>query len=47
MSNCYPIITPMEKGVRIQSNVESKEFDKIEYQCRIGSLIYYSLTRPN
>lgn len=47
MEDCKPADTPMETGLKLTANEESKKVDETLYRQLVGSLIYLTYTRPN
>lgn len=47
MSECTPMATPMEEGIRLHLNMEEDFVNATEYQSLVGSLIYLTNTHPD
>eukprot|EP01018_Ginkgo_biloba_P015018 Gb_14660 [translate_table: standard] len=47
MEDCKPADTPMETGLKLTANEESKKVDETLYRQLVGTLIYLTYTRPD
>eukprot|EP01018_Ginkgo_biloba_P000011 Gb_36864 [translate_table: standard] len=47
MSDCKPLATPVDVGIKLSRNEESKSVNTTLYRQLIGSLIYLTSTRPD
>ncbi|XP_057990289.1 secreted RxLR effector protein 161-like [Hevea brasiliensis] len=47
MSNCNPVTTPSEVGLKLNKNPEGKKINGTLYKQIVGSLMYLIATRPD
>eukprot|EP01018_Ginkgo_biloba_P017747 Gb_30148 [translate_table: standard] len=47
MEDCKPADTPMETGLKLTANEESKKIDETLYRQLVESLIYLTYTKPD
>jgi hypothetical protein len=47
MMGCKPISIPLEQNVKLSADEGELVEDTTIYRCRVGSLIYMTITRPN
>ena len=47
ITNCKILSTPMEKGLKLSTKIDSKAVNESIYMQLVGSLIYLTTTRPD
>jgi len=47
MTNCKPIIVPLEKNMRLSTDTGDILEDPTMYKRIVGTLIYMTITRPD
>lgn len=47
MNECYPLLTPVECGIKLSKNDEGKTIDSMQFKSLVGSLRYLTCARPD